>query len=109
MNILMALWEREEQNAYGLARKKGAKGPFTKKQCEEIKATSLTIKRAVCEKYLTYCKCLHLSLVMHWRKVVLSYDLGRYATSNLKIRTSMRKSIAAGQMDFKFEDKRATA
>ena len=72
---------------------------------DDVKYTSVEVKTAIQEKYLTYCKCLHISRIMAWRKVMLSFKLGPVSVENLKVKIAMRRAIVKRQMVYKHEDK----
>jgi hypothetical protein len=60
---------------------------------DDVKNTPLEVKTAIQMKYLTYCKCLHISRIMHWRKTMLGYKLGPVSTENLKVKIAMRRAV----------------
>lgn len=58
------------------------------------------------QKYLNYCKSLHLTKVLRWRKMVLTYKMGSYVKNKLKLNISLLKQNKSYQLHF-HEDKEA--
>ena len=91
--VLEQMWKQQEDNLKSSARRRNAAAEVAEIS-QKLDTIPRTVKIAVMQKYLNYCKCLHLCKVMAWRKKMLDMKLGPTSVRKLKMDYNMKKGLA---------------
>lgn len=99
------MWEREEQAIFASCKKSKNKA-LAKKLAEEVRHTNEHVKSAIREKWLNYCKALHLSKIMDWRMMLNKGEFSKHQIWQIKRMVSERKYLDEKYLDFYDVDKK---